>query len=267
MKGEYVEERKNHSNNTTPTNIYLFAKPHQTQNFHQLPRQPPPSSSANDGATIEVVRRPRGRPPGSKNKPKPATNFILTPRDDHVEKPIMSPYIFEIPFGVDIIDSTYQFCNKQNMGICILNGSGSVTNVTLKQPFTNTPDSTITFHGNFNILSISATIIPQSIFSKVPNGFTISLAGAQGQVVGGPVIGPLLSAGPVYLIAASFNNPFYHKFPAEDDDGGESPQTVVSSGRDSGHPPESNNHEYCYSSNQLPSDVTWAPAARQLPPY
>ncbi|KAM3338068.1 AT-hook motif nuclear-localized protein 28-like [Capsicum galapagoense] len=231
MKGEYVEVRKNHSNNITPSNIYMFGKLHQTQNFnhhhHQLPSQPivsmsappppPPSSSANDGATIEVVRRPRGRPPGSKNKPKPAPNYITTTHDDHME--------------------------KSTMRLCILNGSGTVTNVTLTQPFTNNPDSTITFHGNFNILSISATIIPQSIFSKVLNGFSISLAGPQGQVVGGPVIRPLLSAGPVYLIAASFNNSFYHKFSVEDDEGS---QSAVAGDGDSGHTLESTHHEYCY---------------------
>lgn len=266
MKEKYVEERKNHSNN-----IYTFAKLHQIQNF-QLHHQPavstaaPPSSSANDGATIEVIRRPRGRPPGSKNKskPKPEPNFFPAARDDHVGKPTMSPYILEIPIGIDIIDSIYRFCGNQNMGLCILNGSGTVTNVTLKQPSINPADSTITFHGSFNILSISATIIP-SDFSRVANGFSISLAGPQGQVVGGPVIGPLLAAGPVYLIATTFNNPFYYKFPAEDDgDGGQSP---VSGAGDSGQPPESTHHEYCYSSNQLPSDVIWAPTARQLPPY
>ncbi|XP_055821155.1 AT-hook motif nuclear-localized protein 28-like [Solanum dulcamara] len=265
MKGKYIEERKNQSNN-----IYMFAKLHQTQNFHHHhqppPSQPaastaaPPPTSANDGATIEVIRRPRGRPPGSKNKPKPESNFILTTRDDHVEKPTMSPYILEIPIGADIIDSIYRFCGNQNMGLCILNGSGTVTNVTLKQPSINPADSTITFHGSFNILSISATIIP-SDFSRVPNGFSISLAGPQGQVVGGPVIGPLLSAGPVCLIAATFNNPFYHKFPAGDDgDGGHSP---VSDAGDSGPSPGSTHQEYCYSSNQLPSDVIWAPTARQ----
>ncbi|KAM3200005.1 AT-hook motif nuclear-localized protein 28 [Capsicum annuum] len=257
MKGEYVEVRKNHSNNITPSNIYMFGKLHQTQNFnhhhHQLPSQPivsmsappppPSSSSANDGATIEVVRRPRGRPPGSKNKPKPAPNYITTTRDDHMEKSTMSPYILEIPLGVDIIDSVYRFCRKHNTGLCIINGSGTVTNVTLRQPFTNNPDSTITFHGNFNILSISATIIPQSIFSKVLNGFSISLAGPQGQVVGGPVIRPLLSAGPVYLIAASFNNSFYHKFSVEDDEGS---QSAVAGDGDSGHTLESTHHEYCY---------------------
>lgn len=265
MKGKYVEERKNHSNN-----IYMFAKLHQTQNFlqqhhHQSPpSQPaastaaPPPTSANDGATIEVIRRPRGRPPGSKNKPKskPEPNFTLTTRDDHVEKPTMSPYILEIPIGIDIIDSIYQFCKNHNTGLCVLNGSGTVANVTLKQPST----SPITFHGSFNILSISATIIPSDL-SRVPNGFSISLAGPQGQVVGGPVIGPLLSAGPVWLIAATFNNPFYHKFPAEDDgDGGESP--VSGAGAQ-----ESTHHEYCYSSDQVPSDVLWAPTARQPSTY
>ncbi|OIT36207.1 PREDICTED: AT-hook motif nuclear-localized protein 17-like [Nicotiana attenuata] len=243
----------------------MFAKLHHAQNFHhQLPPQPistvatAPSSSANDGATIEVVRRPRGRPPGSKNKPKHAT-FIIKTRDDHVEKPSMSPYILEIPTGVDIIDSIFRFCEERNMGLCVLNGSGTVTNVTLKQP-SNTAASTVTFHGTFNILSISATIVLEN--SSLPNGFTISLAGPQGQVVGGAVIGPLLSAGTVYLIAATFNNPCYHKFPVKDEDGGQSPPVAVSGGGDSGHPPD----QSFYTSNQLPSDIIWAPPARQPPP-
>lgn len=82
---------------------------------------PPPSSAAaaaNDGATIEVVRRPRGRPPGSKNKPKPP---VIITRD---AEPSMSPYILEIPTGVDIINSITKFCRKRNMGLCVLNGSG-----------------------------------------------------------------------------------------------------------------------------------------------
>ncbi|PRQ30552.1 hypothetical protein RchiOBHm_Chr5g0025921 [Rosa chinensis] len=37
--------------------------------------------------TSEVVRRPRGRPPGSKNKPKPP---VIITRDT---EPAMSPYI------------------------------------------------------------------------------------------------------------------------------------------------------------------------------
>ncbi|XP_019175244.1 PREDICTED: AT-hook motif nuclear-localized protein 17-like [Ipomoea nil] len=336
MKGEYVEEMKDHSNT-------MFAKLHQTQKFHHhhhpyhQPPPPPPQpqaqptfhhpfqvaaaarecqtsedtdsrspntpsttgkqpitpqpisavvgartpSSGNDGATIEVVRRPRGRPPGSKNKPRPP---VVITRD---AEPGMSPYILELPGGVDIIDSTTRFCRKRNMGLCILNGSGTVSNVTLRQPST-TPGATVTFHGRFDILSISATLVgPNATFPSlgsilmtngIANGFTISLAGPQGQVVGGAVAGPLLSAGTVYLIAATFTNPSYHRLPAAAEEDGKGsgggndgpdlqhspPHTDVSGGGDSGAA------DSCgismYNSCHMPPDVIWAPTARQPPP-
>uniref|UniRef100_A0A5B7B0A3 AT-hook motif nuclear-localized protein n=1 Tax=Davidia involucrata TaxID=16924 RepID=A0A5B7B0A3_DAVIN len=298
MKGEYVEE-KDHSNT-------MFAKLHQTQQFQQQQLQPlhhthhhhhfqvttrecqtseeadsrspgggaTPTANANngDGATIEVVRRPRGRPPGSKNRPKPP---VIITRDT---EPSMSPYVLELPGGVDVVDAISRFCRKRNMGICVLTGSGTVANVTLKQP-SSTPGATVTFHGRFDILSLSATILPMSTSSILPplaNGFTISLAGPQGQIVGGSVVGSLLAAGTVYVIAASFNNPSYLRLPVEDDvhnsvsggnDQGQSPPAVPGGGGDGGHPPSA--AESCgmsmYSCH-MPSDVIWAPTARQAPP-
>ncbi|CAH9051853.1 unnamed protein product [Cuscuta europaea] len=228
------------------------------------------SSSGNDGASIEVVRRPRGRPPGSKNKAKPP---VIITRE---AEPTMSPYIFELPGGVDLIDSVTRFCRRRNMGVCVLNGSGSVSNVTIRQPAT-TPGGTVTFHGRFEILSISATVVvgPSSGGSFPPhngivNGFTISLGGPQGQVVGGVVAGPLLSAGTVYLISATFSNPSYHRLPADEMERKE--------GRDLQNSPEVSGGvdrvvaaaEACgvpmYSCH-MPSDVIWAPTARQPPPY
>ncbi|XP_019156031.1 PREDICTED: AT-hook motif nuclear-localized protein 17-like [Ipomoea nil] len=222
----------------------------------------------NDGASIEVIRRPRGRPPGSKNKPKPP---VIITRDS---EPSMSPYILEVPAGVDLVDSVTRFCRKHNTGLCVLNGSGTVSNVTFRQPST-APCPTVTFHGRFDILSISATIVPPNasfMYNGTASAFTISLAGPQGAVVGGAVVGPLLSAGTVHLISATFNNPSYYRFPTEDETrnsggGGSegrhpSPQTAVSGGGEgSAAAPEP------LYSGHLPSDVIWAPTARQPPPY
>ncbi|XP_059631257.1 AT-hook motif nuclear-localized protein 17-like [Cornus florida] len=286
MKGECVEE-KDHPNN-------MFTKLNQTHNFHhhnhfQLTqtseeddsRSPggaiTPTVRGGDGATIEVVRRARGRPPGSKNKPKPP---IIITRDT---EPSMSPHVLEVAGGVDVVDAVSRFCRKRNMGLCVLTGSGTVANVTLKQPST-TPGATVTFHGRFDILSLSATVLPNTTsldLLPVANGFTISLAGPQGQIVGGSVVGSLLAAGTVYVVAASFNNPSFHRLPAEDDvrssasggnvNGRGQSSPGDSGGGDGGHPPAA--AESCgmsvYSSH-LPSDVIWAPSARQpqpLPPY
>lgn len=47
---------------------------------------------------------------------------------------------------------------------------------------------------------------------------SIFLAGGQGQVVGGSVVGELIAAGPVIVIAASFTNVAYERLPLEEDD-------------------------------------------------
>lgn len=244
-----------------------------TQTLHLLPPPPPPgASSGNDGATIEVVRRPRGRPPGSKNKPKPP---VIITRE---AEPSMSPYVLELPGGVDVVETLVSFSRKRNIGLSILSGSGTVINVTLRQPSTN-PGGSVTFHGRFDILSLSATILAgnpgfMSSEGSIASGFTISLAGPQGQVVGGAVVGPLYSAGTVFLIAATFNNPMFHKLPLEDDQ------------RNSGSPGSGGNevsHQQSPVSGgesavsaacggvgglyNMGSDVMWAPTARQPPQH
>ncbi|KAI3758356.1 hypothetical protein L6452_05916 [Arctium lappa] len=242
---------------------------------------PTPTKTTNDGASIEVIRRPRGRPPGSKNKPKPP--IVITREPD----PSMSPYVLELPGGTDIVDAVVRYCRKRNMGLCVLTGSGTVANVSLRQPST-TPGATITFHGRFDILSISATVLPSlsqsSAVAPFANGFTISLAGPQGQIVGGAVAGQLISAGTVYIIAASFNNPLYHRLPSEEDDslrnsgGGtgsaaasdQSPPAGSAGGDSGGHhlpPSTAAADSMSMYSCHLPSDVIWAPTARQAPPH
>ncbi|XP_041017836.1 AT-hook motif nuclear-localized protein 17-like [Juglans microcarpa x Juglans regia] len=242
---------------TTPT--------HQQAQVHAQKPKTSSEHNSGDGATIEVVRRPRGRPPGSKNRPKPPV-FITREPD-----PAMTPYILEVPGGNDVVEAISRFCRRKNMGLCVLTGSGTVANVTLRQP-SATPGATVTFHGRFDILSISATFLHGTTSLPVPNGFTISLAGPQGQVVGGLVAGSLVAAGTVFVIAASFNSPSYHRLPAEDEvrnsvsgGGGDGHSPPMSGGGDSGHAPGESCGMPMYSGH-LQSDVIWAPTARQPPP-
>ncbi|KAK7410443.1 hypothetical protein VNO78_01225 [Psophocarpus tetragonolobus] len=272
MKGEYVEQ---HPKSETPPSMFSKLQPHPFPHHpFQLSAEEEnrgaatpttaqkPNSSGGDGATIEVVRRPRGRPPGSKNKPKPP---VIITRDP---EPAMSPYILEVSGGNDVVDAIAHFSRRKNMGICVLTGSGSVANVTLRQPST-TPGATVTFHGRFDILSVSATFLPnQSVSSPaLPNGLAISLAGPQGQIVGGLVAGGLMAAGTVFLIAASFNNPSYHRLPPDEEGAsaadGHSPP--VSGGAESAHGQAESCGMSMYSCH-LPSDVIWAPTARPPPP-
>ncbi|XP_010476503.1 PREDICTED: AT-hook motif nuclear-localized protein 28-like [Camelina sativa] len=215
-----------------------------------------PSSSS-----MEMVRCSRGRPRGSKNKPK-APIFVTS-------EPPMSPYILQVPSGVDVVEAINRFCRQKGIGFCVLSGSGSVTDVTLRQPSPAAPGSTITFHGKFDLLSISATFFPPSTSLSPPpvsNFFTVSLAGPQGQVIGGFVAGPLVSAGTFYVVAASFSNPSYHRIPAAEE---ELENNAVSGEGEGQSPPvsgqvaEGSGGESMYSCQMGGSDVH----AKAPPPY
>nr|XP_009392027.2 PREDICTED: AT-hook motif nuclear-localized protein 17-like [Musa acuminata subsp. malaccensis] len=173
-----------------------------------------------DGAIFEVVKRRRGRPLGSKNKPKPPV--VITQK---AETPAaMRPHLLEIPAGKDVADAIARFARRRDLGLCVLAGTGSVANVTLRQSniggVPTAAAATIGFHGRFEILSISATFLSPAVAALSPGisgQMSISLAGPQGQVMGGLVVGPLLAAETVVIVAAAFLNPTFHRLPAEDD--------------------------------------------------
>ncbi|XP_072979764.1 AT-hook motif nuclear-localized protein 17 [Typha angustifolia] len=249
-----------------------------------------------DGASIEVVKRPRGRPPGSKNKPKPPV--VITREAE--PSGAMRPHVLEIPSGHDVVDCLSRFSRRRNFGICVLAGTGAVANITLRQP-PSSPAATIGFHGRLEILSISATFLPPAMAALSPAtvaaGVSISLAGPQGQIVGGTVAGPLVAAGTVVVVAAAFSNPTFHRLPSEDD---------VAPGQGDDHDRADHSHAHHHHhhhqqqqveqdhqkrrhhalpampghveqpddpcamsiySSHLPSEVIWAPTARPPPPY
>lgn len=154
-------------------------------------------------------RRPRGRPAGSKNKPKPP---IIITRDS---PNALRSHVMEVANGCDIQESIANFATRKQRGICILSGNGTVTNVTLKQPAA--PGEVVTLHGRFEILSLSGSFLPPPA-PPAASGLTIYLAGGQGQVVGGGVMGPLLASGPVVIMAASFGNAAYERLPLEEEE-------------------------------------------------
>ncbi|KAJ0565280.1 putative AT-hook motif nuclear-localized protein 15-29 [Helianthus annuus] len=156
-----------------------------------------------------IGRRPRGRPAGSKNKPKPPV--IITRESANT----LRAHILEIGNGCDVFDCIATYARRRQRGICILSGSGIVTNVSLRQPAA--AGSVMALHGRFEILSLTGSFLPP----PAPPGatsLTIFLAGGQGQVVGGNVAGELTAAGPVIVIASSFTNVAYERLPLEDDD-------------------------------------------------
>ncbi|KAI9182478.1 hypothetical protein LWI28_025759 [Acer negundo] len=192
-RGQKRDRDENNNNNTTATTNSMEGE--------ELAMVP--------GADGEMTRRPRGRPAGSKNKPKPP---IIITRDS---ANALRSHVMEIANGCDIMESISTFARRRQRGICILSGSGTVTNVTLRQPAA--PGSVVTLHGRFEILSLSGSFLPPPA-PPAASGLTIYLAGGQGQVVGGSVGGPLLASGPVVIMAASFGNAAYERLPLEEEE-------------------------------------------------
>ncbi|MED6161925.1 hypothetical protein PIB30_065442 [Stylosanthes scabra] len=161
------------------------------------------------GFDLASVRRSRGRPRGSKNKPKPP--LIITRASDNTH----SAQILEIASGSDVFDSVATYARRRQRGICVLSGSGAVTNVTIRDP--GAPGSVVTLNGRLEILSLSGSFLPP----PAPPGATslsIYLAGGKGQVIGGNVVGDLIAAGPVMVIASSFTNVAYERLPLDEED-------------------------------------------------
>ncbi|XP_010519962.1 PREDICTED: AT-hook motif nuclear-localized protein 19-like [Tarenaya hassleriana] len=175
-----------------------------------------------EGAVEAPTRRPRGRPSGSKNKPKPP---IFVTRDS---PNALKSHVMEIVSGSDVVETLATFARRRQRGVCILSGNGTVANVTLRQPSssaaaggggggTGATGSVMALHGRFEILSLTGSFLPGPA-PPGSTGLTIYLAGGQGQVVGGSVVGPLVAAGPVMLITATFSNATYERLPLEEEE-------------------------------------------------
>ncbi|KAL4334979.1 hypothetical protein GQ457_07G010300 [Hibiscus cannabinus] len=168
-------------------------------------------SGANKDRKGVLNRRPRGRPAGSKNKPKPP---VIIARNS-VTVNALRTHVFEIGDGFDIVESVATFARKRQRMVCIMGVTGTVTNVTLRQ--LATADAIVPLHGRFEILSLAGSFLPPPA-PPAATGLTISVAGEQGQVVGGRVVGPLTCSGPVVIMATSFSKASYDRLPVEEDE-------------------------------------------------
>ncbi|XP_008801301.2 AT-hook motif nuclear-localized protein 20-like [Phoenix dactylifera] len=161
-----------------------------------------------EGAIEVATRRSRGRPPGSKNKPKPP---IFVTRDS---PNALRSHVMEVAGGADIAECIAQFARRRQRGVCVLSGTGAVANVTLRQPAA--PGAVVALRGRFEILSLTGTFLPGPA-PPGSSGLTVYLAGGQGQVVGGSVVGSLVTSGPVMVVAATFANATYERLPLEEE--------------------------------------------------
>jgi len=166
-------------------------------------------SHQGDMVEAETSRRSRGRPSGSKNKPKPPT--IVHQESGNA----LRAHVLQIGDGCNVAESLAMFARRRHRGLSILSGTGTVNNVTLRQPAT--ASAFVTLQGRFEILSLSGAFLPTTELSGA-TGLRIYLASGQGQVVGGSVVGALVASGPIVVMAATYHVAPYDRLPLEDDE-------------------------------------------------
>lgn len=156
-------------------------------------------------------KRLRGRPSGSKNKPKPP---VIIKENSET---LMEMIVIEIPAGKDIVESLINLARQHQSSLTVVRGYGLVIDVTLLNLVSHTPSFPI--KGPFRMISLSGTYINPncghvpSRFTNDPSfsSFSIHLSGGHGQVFGGVLGGKVKSAGVVLITATLFKKPVFHR--------------------------------------------------------
>ncbi|KAJ0802502.1 putative AT-hook motif nuclear-localized protein [Helianthus annuus] len=149
------------------------------------------NSNADSGAKIQ-----RGRPPGSGKKQldalgSPGVGF--------------TPHVITVKAGEDITSKMTAFSQQGPRTVCILSANGAISNVTLSQPAMSR--GTVTYEGRFEIISLSGSFMladSDGNHSSRSSGLSVSLAGSDGRVLGGGVVGSLVAATPIQVVVGSF---------------------------------------------------------------
>ncbi|PPE02649.1 hypothetical protein GOBAR_DD00348 [Gossypium barbadense] len=183
------------------------------------------------GAAAEPPpKRNRGRPPGSGKRQIDALGGVSGVG--------FTPHVITVNTGEDIASKITAFSQQGPRTICILSANGAVCNVTLRQSvlsgsmvkfedlglswtayiFTgllkfklsalsfNIKRHFLSPHGRYEIISLSGSFLvsENSGSCSRTGGLNVSLAGSDGRVVGGGVVGALQAASPVQVIVGSF---------------------------------------------------------------
>ncbi|KAK1379124.1 AT-hook motif nuclear-localized protein [Heracleum sosnowskyi] len=148
------------------------------------------------GATpaSEFSKKGRGRPPGSGKKQLDALGTYGVG---------FTPHVIVIKPGEDVASKIMAFSQQGPRTVCILSAHGAICNVTLRQPAMS--GCTVTYEGRFEIISLSGSLcMSDSNDNNQTCCLSVSLAGADGRVLGGGVAGALVAATPVQVIVGSF---------------------------------------------------------------
>ncbi|XP_020576312.1 AT-hook motif nuclear-localized protein 1 [Phalaenopsis equestris] len=175
-----------------------------------LPLNPKPISASmppGDYSAPAVIsmKRGRGRPGGFLTKQQPSIELeSLGEMVACSAGANFTPHVITVAAGEDVTMKIISFSQQGPRAICILSANGVISNVTLRQP--DSSGGTLTYEGRFELLSLSGSFTPNENGGtrSRSGGMSVSLASADGRVVGGGVAGLLVAASPVQVVVGSF---------------------------------------------------------------
>ncbi|BAT88927.1 hypothetical protein VIGAN_05257400 [Vigna angularis var. angularis] len=149
-------------------------------------------------------KRKVGRPVGSKNKPKPL--LVI----DKANTSVVKHVFIEVPESYDVIRTIVKFARHHQVSIIVLNASGTVSNVTIRNTYCHA--SPFTLYGPFKLISLTGTYIHNASLSSTLNkdphcSFGISVSGIKEQCFIGGVGGKVVAQN-VVMVAAVIVNKF-----------------------------------------------------------
>ncbi|OAY74363.1 AT-hook motif nuclear-localized protein 10-like [Ananas comosus] len=155
-----------------------------------------PSSGGAAAASQGLMKKVRGRPPGSGRKRQMAALGSAGIG--------FTPHVITVKAGEDVSAKIMSFSQHGPRAVCILSANGAISNVTLRQAATS--GGTVTYEGRFEILSLSGSFLLSESGGQRSRtgGLSVSLAGPDGRVLGGGVAGLLTAASPVQVVVGSF---------------------------------------------------------------
>ncbi|KAL3839751.1 hypothetical protein ACJIZ3_024342 [Penstemon smallii] len=179
-------------------------------------KSPPVAAAAQSGFTLSTPpsyeyssgsKRGRGRPSGSGTGTGSGNWQILASLGELFASTAggdFTPHVVTAYTGEDVAGKILTFAQKGSRGICVLSANGSVSNVTIRQP--GSSGGLLTYEGRFEILTLtgSYTVSDNGGMKSRSGGLSVSLASADGRVIGGVVAGMLMAANPIQIVVGSF---------------------------------------------------------------
>ncbi|CAN8231557.1 unnamed protein product [Cochlearia groenlandica] len=149
----------------------------------------------NANSSDPPAKRNRGRPPGSGKKQLDALGTGGVG---------FTPHVIEVKTGEDIALKVMAFTNQGPRAICILSATGAVSNAKLRQATSSS--GVANYEDLYEIVSLSGSFLNTECNGTVTKSgnLSVSLAGPNGQVIGGSVAGMLIAGSQVQVVVGSF---------------------------------------------------------------